>query len=80
MLRGEPGIGYDGATSWPLRPLSYTEKDVTKLAVLELKNLHVALEDGTEIVKGVDLCREARTRCTRSWARTGPGSRRSRTR
>jgi Fe-S cluster assembly ATP-binding protein len=25
------------------------------LAVLELKNLHVSLEDGTEIVKGVDL-------------------------
>jgi Fe-S cluster assembly ATP-binding protein len=25
------------------------------LAVLELKNLHVALEDGTEIVKGIDL-------------------------
>jgi Fe-S cluster assembly ATP-binding protein len=25
------------------------------LATLELKNLHVALEDGTEIVKGVDL-------------------------
>jgi Fe-S cluster assembly ATP-binding protein len=25
------------------------------LALLELKNLHVALEDGTEIVKGVDL-------------------------
>jgi Fe-S cluster assembly ATP-binding protein len=25
------------------------------LAVLELENLHVALEDGTEIVKGVDL-------------------------
>jgi Fe-S cluster assembly ATP-binding protein len=25
------------------------------LAVLEIKNLHVALEDGTEIVKGVDL-------------------------
>jgi Fe-S cluster assembly ATP-binding protein len=25
------------------------------VAVLELKNLHVALEDGTEIVKGVDL-------------------------
>ena len=44
-----------GATSGPPRPLSYTEKDVTKLAVLELKNLHVALEDGTEIVKGVDL-------------------------
>jgi Fe-S cluster assembly ATP-binding protein len=26
-----------------------------RVAVLELKNLHVALEDGTEIVKGVDL-------------------------
>ena len=25
------------------------------MAVLELKNLHVAIEDGTEIVKGVDL-------------------------
>jgi Fe-S cluster assembly ATP-binding protein len=25
------------------------------MAVLEIKNLHVALEDGTEIVKGVDL-------------------------
>jgi Fe-S cluster assembly ATP-binding protein len=29
------------------------------LARLELKNLHVALEDGTEIVKGVDLVVEA---------------------
>jgi Fe-S cluster assembly ATP-binding protein len=28
---------------------------VDQLATLELKNLHVALEDGTEIVKGVDL-------------------------
>ncbi len=26
-----------------------------EMALLELKNLHVALEDGTEIVKGVDL-------------------------
>src|SRR5438445_9434952 len=25
------------------------------MALLELKNLHVALEDGTQIVKGVDL-------------------------
>ena len=25
------------------------------MAFLEIKNLHVALEDGTEIVKGVDL-------------------------
>ncbi len=30
-------------------------EDRTKLALLEIKNLHVALEDGTEIVKGVDL-------------------------
>ncbi|MBD0349166.1 MAG: Fe-S cluster assembly ATPase SufC [Thermoleophilia bacterium] len=27
----------------------------TKLALLQIRNLHVALEDGTEIVKGVDL-------------------------
>ena len=58
-LRGMFGAGPElatmGATSCPPRRLSYTEKDVTKLAVLELKNLHVALEDGTEIVKGVDL-------------------------
>src|SRR4249919_4355460 len=27
----------------------------TLMALLELKNLHVSLEDGTEIVKGVDL-------------------------
>ena len=29
------------------------------MALLELKNLHVALEDGTEIVKGVDLAVDA---------------------
>ena len=28
---------------------------VHRMALLELDNLHVALEDGTEIVKGVDL-------------------------
>jgi Fe-S cluster assembly ATP-binding protein len=28
---------------------------LSQMALLELKNLHVALEDGTEIVKGVDL-------------------------
>jgi len=39
----------------PLRPLLSKGRDVTKLALLELKNLHVALEDGTEIVKGIDL-------------------------
>src|SRR5215218_3988328 len=30
-------------------------KETERLALLELKDLHVALEDGTEIVKGVDL-------------------------
>src|SRR6266581_6315056 len=29
------------------------------MALLEIKNLHVALEDGTEIVKGVDLAIDA---------------------
>jgi Fe-S cluster assembly ATP-binding protein len=53
--RSGSGIGYDGATSGPFRPLPSIGRDVTKLALLELKNLHVALEDGTEIVKGVDL-------------------------
>jgi Fe-S cluster assembly ATP-binding protein len=32
---------------------------LTKVALLEIKNLHVALEDGTEIVKGVDLAIDA---------------------
>jgi Fe-S cluster assembly ATP-binding protein len=37
-------------------PLLYVKKGCTKLALLELHNLHVALaEDGTEIVKGVNL-------------------------
>src|SRR4029077_10114888 len=31
------------------------EKGHTNLALLELKDLHVCLDDGTEIVKGVDL-------------------------
>jgi Fe-S cluster assembly ATP-binding protein len=35
-------------------PLFPTEKD-TFVGLLTLENLHVALEDGTEIVKGVDL-------------------------
>jgi Fe-S cluster assembly ATP-binding protein len=34
-------------------------KGRNRLARLELKNLHVALEDGTEIVKGVDLAVES---------------------
>src|SRR5438445_11745291 len=53
--RSRSHIGYDGAKSRPSRPLSSAVKEVTKLALLELKDLHVALEDGTEIVKGVDL-------------------------
>jgi Fe-S cluster assembly ATP-binding protein len=36
-------------------PATERVEDGTKLALLELKNLHVALEDGTKIVKGVDL-------------------------
>ena len=37
------------------KPASLKEIRQHKVAKLELKNLHVALEDGTEIVKGVDL-------------------------
>ncbi len=36
-------------------PSNHKERGRTKLALLELNNLHVGLEDGTEIVKGVDL-------------------------
>ena len=55
MFGADPELATMRATNRPSRTLSYAEKDVTNLAVLELKNLHVALEDGTEIVKGVDL-------------------------
>src|SRR5690242_5204945 len=37
------------------KPRSLTEKRRVFVALLKLENLHVALEDGTEIVKGVDL-------------------------
>ena len=37
----------------PTATISY--KRPHKVALLEIKNLHVALEDGTEIVTGVDL-------------------------
>jgi Fe-S cluster assembly ATP-binding protein len=36
-------------------PRAASAHEGTNLAQLEIKNLHVALEDGTEIVKGVDL-------------------------
>ena len=38
-----------------LSPRKQSGEVVTNLALLEIKNLHVALEDGTEIVRGVDL-------------------------
>src|SRR5918997_2549871 len=39
----------------PWLPVAQSRKEADPLAYLELKNLHVALEDGTPIVKGVDL-------------------------
>ena len=48
-------MGYHGGTNWGAKALRTYVRGRTKLALLELKNLHVALEDGTEIVKGVDL-------------------------
>src|SRR5262249_26099486 len=54
-IEPRPRLATMGTTSWPWRPLSIALLGVTNLALLELKNLHVALEDGTEIVKGVDL-------------------------
>jgi Fe-S cluster assembly ATP-binding protein len=46
-------------TSAGVKPLQIKEKEGTNLALLELRNLHVCLEDGTEIVKGVDLAVDA---------------------
>ena len=37
------------------RPFPDRHRGVTSLALLEIKNLHVATEDGTEIVRGLDL-------------------------
>ena len=48
-------MGYHGVTNRGAKALFTYVGGRTKLALLELKNLHVALEDGTEIVKGVDL-------------------------
>ena len=49
------------------------------MALLEIKNLHVALEDGTEIVKGVDLAVD-RGQMHAIMGPNGSGSRRSPTR
>jgi Fe-S cluster assembly ATP-binding protein len=43
------------AESGFVTPFQDAQGDRTNVALLEIKNLHVALEDGTEIVKGVDL-------------------------
>jgi Fe-S cluster assembly ATP-binding protein len=48
-------MGYHGVTNRGAKAFHTYVRGRTKLALLELKNLHVALEDGTEIVKGVDL-------------------------
>jgi Fe-S cluster assembly ATP-binding protein len=48
-------MGYHGVTNLGAKALCTYVGGRTKLALLELKNLHVALEDGTEIVKGVDF-------------------------
>jgi Fe-S cluster assembly ATP-binding protein len=53
--RGPHRVGTIGVTKRLSKPLPSIVGVRTKLAQLELKNLHVALEDGTEIVKGVDL-------------------------
>jgi Fe-S cluster assembly ATP-binding protein len=43
------------AESGFVTPFQDAQGDRINVALLEIKNLHVALEDGTEIVKGVDL-------------------------
>ena len=59
--RGQPGpmarlkrVGYHGQAGDGL-PTSRSGRSSFRMAQLEIRNLHVALEDGTEIVKGVDL-------------------------
>jgi Fe-S cluster assembly ATPase SufC len=51
----------------------------TSVALLEITNLHVALEDGTEIVKGVDLTVDTNAKHA-IMGPNGSGSRPSRTR
>jgi Fe-S cluster assembly ATP-binding protein len=50
-IRTGAACGFPAAGSRPFR----TNANGDQLALLEIKNLHVALEDGTPIVKGVDL-------------------------
>src|SRR5436190_16383683 len=50
--RGPARIG----SSRSRRQMRFVTRDThSRMALLEINNLHVALEDGTEIVKGVDL-------------------------
>ena len=59
--RRRVGVGYDGnhelarKTARFLGSSRHKRRTKEHMATLELKDLHVALEDGTEIVKGVDL-------------------------
>ena len=50
---------YHGRHKAPREKRSPEKEGRTNLALLQLRNLHVALEDGTEIVKGVDLAVDA---------------------
>ena len=50
----EEAVGYHGAYG-DGAARARSERTLCSMAVLELDNLHVALEDGTEIVRGVDL-------------------------
>src|SRR5205807_9933048 len=52
-----PGCGAEGRNGYNGTRKSAREEGSGphKVALLELKDLHVSLEDGTEIVKGVDL-------------------------
>ena len=75
-------VGYTEATKSGWSRVNAKDSRAYKVALLELRNLHVALEDGTEIVKGVDLAvdtdevhaimgpngRASRRSPTRSWA------------
>jgi Fe-S cluster assembly ATP-binding protein len=54
-LRAGTGDWLGWLTNRPEFPATIRKKASRTLALLELQNLHVGLEDGTEIVKGVDL-------------------------
>src|SRR5947208_16306780 len=50
-----PSFGRPGGAASMAWAGTLSRARILIMALLELKNLHVALEDGTEIVKGVDL-------------------------